>query len=263
MALRHAYQVPEPLQGSETNLTVLFCIPDTPTWRRLITAMVSGLAYARSYDEQTGIVADAASVGLEIFNTMQMCDLETQLARIADALDGGNQRYSIDDIVQALQEIDTGLDVADFLEMLSWISVLISKLPGLNFTISIPELIEMAFSARYRASHLNYLEDMALSQRGTMISTGGLPIQGIYENIGDGFNALAAGVTGGASPGMQWLYQVIKGKDIQIGQDLIDLLNGLLFGSIRDANYDIESQIQALKDKLDEMVQQVGNHPAP
>jgi hypothetical protein len=76
MRQNRLYSIPEGLQGGEGWLLVTFCIPDTPDWRRLVTGMVETLTYGRAYDEKTGIIIDAQSVGREIFSTMSMCNLD-------------------------------------------------------------------------------------------------------------------------------------------------------------------------------------------
>lgn len=228
-------------------INILMCVPNSPQWLSVVKGQINDLARGRGWNGDTGTVTEAQAIGEGIYNSMSVCDLEIYLSRIADALDGGGQRYSIADILQALNDIDTGMDVVDFLEMMQFIGVLISKLPNIDLKLSPVDLFQLAFDVRFKASILNYLEDIALSHRGELIAQGGLPIQGIYENIGDLFNAAAAGVTGGGSAGAQWLYQVIKGKDIQIGQSLLDALNAILFGSIRDANYDIADALAELE----------------
>jgi len=223
----------------------------------LLAGLVDTLGFVNTrwlYDGSSNI-PDVALADIENWldetrrSLIMACDgerISIALERIANALDGGSEiRHDLDAIVTALEDIDTGLDITDFVDLVSFFKVLVSKIPSLSLNLAPIDLAKLAMDVRYKASTLNYLEDIALSQRGIVISQGGLPIQGIYENLGDTFNAAAAGITGGESAGIQWIWQVIKGKDIQIGQDLIDLLNSILFGSVRSATYDVVAAIEA------------------
>lgn len=224
---------------------MLVCVPNSVQWRAIVKGAIYELTRGRKWDEKTGSIKDTQIISKEIWESVCMATCEDILAvltRIADNMDGGSsQRYTMAEMTQALSEIGGGFDISDFTDILEFITVLTSKLPSLQHTWSVTDLISMAFQSRYRASHLNYLEDIALSQRGINLATGGLPNQLIYENLGDLFNAGAAGVTGGQSAGVQWIWQIIKGKDIQITQDFLDLFNWLFAGSVREGIYDIET----------------------
>lgn len=241
--------------------TMILCVPNSRDWLATVRGTIYKLQRGRTYDEKSGSIVDAQAIGKEIFDSIMTCDIATYLERIADALDGGTaQRYSIADIIQALNDIDTGLDIVDMLELMEFIQTMLGKLPSINFNLSPIEIARLILDARFKASELNYLEDQALSLRGINIAQGGFPIQGIYENLGDLFNTAAAGVTGGGTAGMQWAYQVIKGKDIQIGQDLIDTLNSVLFGSIRDGTYDIANNLEGVVEQLEAIAGMEGCH---
>lgn len=246
--------VPDTNYDSEDILTVVFCVPNTPDWRQAVTALLSNLTYGRAYDDRTTNIIEALAVGRKIFNSMQLCNLEVHLEaiatyaeRIASALDGGQQRYSIADIIQSLNDIDTGLDVLDYLDVLNFFAVLIEKLPGINLKLTPLEWVKFAGQWRITQSQLNYAEDIALSLRGINIGTGGVPMQAVYENLGDGFNTIAAGFTGGQSAAIQFLMQVIRGKDLGIGQDIIEVLEAIGLGSMRGAQYNIASTLEDLQ----------------
>lgn len=251
--------VPDANYDSEDILTVVFCIPNTPDWRQAVTALLSNLTYGRAYDDRTTNIKLAQEIGRKIFNSMQMCNLEVYLERIATALDGGAQRYSISDIIAALEEIDTGLDILDYIDVLNFFKELISHFPSLDFKLSPLDVVKFAAGWRITSTQLNYAEDIALSLRGINVGTGGVPMQAIYENLGDGFNTIAAGFTGGQSAAIQFLMQVVRGKDLGVGQDIIEVIEALGLGSMRAAQYNIANNLDNIFGALDECT--CGNNP--
>lgn len=99
--------VADTTEGSDY-VTVLFCIPNTPDWRQATTALLSNFTYGRAYQRETTNIIQAQSVGRKIFDTMTMCDLETQLTRIADTLESldakAAQLYTYTDFIDDLEE---------------------------------------------------------------------------------------------------------------------------------------------------------------
>lgn len=74
--------IPEPVTGDEGYVLVSFCVPNSRGWRGVATYLVNQLTYGRNWDESTGSVVDAISVGRDIFATMSICNLDELLAAV-------------------------------------------------------------------------------------------------------------------------------------------------------------------------------------
>lgn len=88
--------------------SVVFCIPNSRKWRGLITAHIDDLTWGRNWDEKTGSILGVQDISREVFASMTICDLQTELARIATATElmAANQPklYTLAELQEAFGE---------------------------------------------------------------------------------------------------------------------------------------------------------------
>lgn len=125
--------------------------------------MVALLEYGRSWDENTGSIIESQAVGREIFGTMQMCDLETQLDRIATSLESLDAKaaafYSWQEL---LEDIETAFGVNHLLyQLISGIFGLMPNFRNLDMTWLAKAIWEYA---TFRAPVLSFLTAISAAQ---------------------------------------------------------------------------------------------------
>lgn len=169
---------------------VLFCIPNSRRWRGLITGLIESLSFGWSWDERTGTVTEVQELGRNIFETFCMAtcaDIVTQLTRIADAVEGLEQRegptITLDDAtLAALKAIIDGWEATggsavgqalktlkDFLEMMTFLKALLPSPP--KFPLG--QFIQITLDALFRSSQLRAQWQVAMNGKVSNLLNGG------------------------------------------------------------------------------------------
>lgn len=179
MALRSLMSVADTSEDSQgATLTVFFCIPNTPDWRRATTALLSNYTYGRAYDGSTTNIKLAQEVGRKIFNSMAMCDLETSLVEISQSL------QTIADNTPKLYGIQEILDLAgspggiDFEQIESFLNIL-GVLPDIKID-PLKYLFEWIWRSQMLAN--SYAQSTAQGSIAAAL-TAGLGIEGILGGL--------------------------------------------------------------------------------
>jgi len=94
MGRQGEWNIPNDWQEEDGYLTVLFCIPNSRTWRTLIYGQLTELQYGRYWDETTGNVKAVVELATEIGNSITV-DCNNDLARIADALESLDSKAAL------------------------------------------------------------------------------------------------------------------------------------------------------------------------
>lgn len=189
--------MPSPIEEAQPTLAVLFCIPDTSDWRRLVVGMVETLSYGRAYDGATGNIKQAQEIGRRIFESMEMCNLETHLESISTSLatiaDNTPRLISIADYITWLSN-GTGID---FEEIEAFLNVL-GVLPGLEIKIDpLKYTLDWIFKSQVLANL--YAQSTAQGAIAGALATGlGLDaIETILQAVDTGQNLLKNVLEGG------------------------------------------------------------------
>lgn len=224
---------PEPLTGGEATLTVLFCVPDTPDWRRTATALVALLAYGRTWDEATGSVKDTQIIGRGIFNSMAMCDLETQLTRIADGVEGIEANIPKLYTLAELQAAFVDNPLIDW-EQIAAFADIIGILPGIKFD-PITFIFQFLWKAQMLANSVTQSTAQTAIAAALAKGLGVEGIQTIIEGLGEGKDLIAEIINGsisavGAIATLAALFKdSSQGDDIKMLQDVIVNLGDMAF----------------------------------
>lgn len=73
----YTYAIPDDWSEEQDGfISVLFCIPNSPRWRGLITAHIDALSYGRIWKRNTGTITEAQEIGREIFRSLYMGCIE-------------------------------------------------------------------------------------------------------------------------------------------------------------------------------------------
>lgn len=84
-------QLPIPSDWTEETdgfLVKIACCPNSVQWSGIFDGALYNLAQGRTWKASTGTITTAQTIGRGIFNSIMTCDIQTDLARIATALEG-------------------------------------------------------------------------------------------------------------------------------------------------------------------------------
>ena len=219
------FACPAPLQGSESYLTVLFCIPDTPDWRKTAAGLVSLLSYGRAFDEASGNIKETLEVGRGIFDTMTMCDLQTDLERIATATESIASNQPTLYTLAELEAVFVGNETINWEQVEAFLDVF-GLLPSMKF-----EPAKYILEWIWRSQMLSNMYAQSTSQAAMAGAlTKGLAIDGIeavLETADDVTDFLTQILLGGGSlaTGVAAIATLFKdteeGSTIKVLQDII------------------------------------------
>ena len=247
------YAIPQDWTEEDGYLTVLFCIPNSPAWRQIASGLVSSLTYGRIWDERTGNIRDTQEIAEEILSSMAMCDLQTQLERIATALESLDQKAGTlvtwDEI---LEDIETTVGTSNLIyQMMSALLGLIPSFRAIPLPLGqiVASLIE---SITWRAPILTFLGIMSTSLA-TMAATG---IAGTFSAF---WNSVFAGLTYLTTWG-QGMKSIMFGEKAVWNDIIWPIVSGLVFqsdgGSMPDDELDKRIQVRVTNELI---LQQVVN----
>lgn len=146
--MRGRLKLPIPTDWNEEDgyVAVLFCIPKSRDWQITARTVLSMLTFGRTWDETTGSIKDAQEMGREIFNSMQICNLEIYLERIAVALEAmsanqvGVVNQHTERIAEAIEAIEEKMpsatslrEMAEQISSDSWIGTFADAAEVLEF----------------------------------------------------------------------------------------------------------------------------------
>lgn len=239
-------------------------------WRGYVRGAIYELTRGRSWDRNTGSIIGAQMIAQEVYDSMATCeDLTKTNAMIYAVLSGRNIDFTdpnwlpdsvdhtadgINVILQKLVDADDGslfdlddyiadlilnpLDTTkDLLEMATFIKELSPNV----LNIDIMRLIENFKLARYRTAVHEQMIDQSLSLRGIATALGGQDIAGVYDIAEDIIDtaSLPAGFLGK----LKWLWSKLSYEDVPGWVTWYNLLTSLVWGSIRDATYDVADEV--------------------
>jgi len=204
------YAIPNDWQSQDGYLTVLFCVPNSNAWRRTITGHISALANGRTWKRETGIITDAQERGKEIFESMAICDLQTDLDRIAVALE------SLDNKTPELMALDDFIDGLKLVPGVKWTEIeallnILGALPGIDIKFNPMKFVTDWI---FKSQLLTYQLTQANAQ---VAMAGSLSKGAIAEGIFDGIDL----ATDGGSLLLEGILSVVQ--TIPALQSLIDL----------------------------------------
>jgi hypothetical protein len=106
--------IPDDWSEEENGYTLaLVCIPDSQLWRSLVRGKIQELARGRVYDETTGSIKQAQTVGWAIYDSFMTCkldDLVTAIETINITLSGLDNTATTEKVVFELARINYNLD---------------------------------------------------------------------------------------------------------------------------------------------------------
>lgn len=139
-------------------ISVFFCMPNSPQWRRIVVGHIEGLSYGRYWNRETGTITEAQEIAGKMFETMQICDIETQLSAIANNTADIAERMPR---LYTLAELEAAFDqnpVIDWEQVSGFFEVL-GILPGIKF-----DPLALIFQFLWRAQILAQATAMSTAQ---------------------------------------------------------------------------------------------------
>lgn len=194
------YSIPDDWTEQDGYITVLFCIPNSFGWRGVVTGLVSSLKLGRTWNETTGRVTEAQAKGLEVFESMAMCDLETQLTRIADSLESINtkvvQRYTYEEFID---DIETAFGIGSILGTL--IESILGLMPNLKAKVDFTNLAQSFIETYTRWKPLQIVQTAQAGSQAVIAAAAGTSkilsaaslIFQVLDVVGDGWRQLILG----------------------------------------------------------------------
>lgn len=226
----------EPTDGF---INVVLCIPNSQMWRGMVSGAIYRLTRGRVWDATTGTITEVQAIAKEIHNTMSMCNLEVELARVATALEGieANQPR-----LYTLAELETvfGSDPTVNWEQVEAFLDVFDLLPGIKF-----DPLKYILEWIWRSQTLAIGYSMSTSQAAMASALAkGLAIEGIegvLEGIDDTTDFLLQILQGGGTIATAIAALATLFKDTEQGSD-IKVLNDVVV-NLGDQTIAIENQI--------------------
>lgn len=145
-------------------------------------------------------------------------------------------------IADAIADLDSGGelgDIADLAEILNFLGV---ALPSFALTIPVGSLLSLFTEWRFKASVINLLEDMTLSQRIQATAQFGTSGHAVYDIFDDAAEKLLLPV--GFAGAAVWLWNRVRPSQIGDWVQWVTDIGSLLLGNIRSAIYAVEDAIE-------------------
>lgn len=234
----------------------LICCPNSSEYGGILRQGISGQSNLWKYDISVGDPDEFKQEWAKLVNGVWVMSgdiLLSHLDRVATALEAIEAKTPD---VKTLQEIIDDVDnssilanAADLAEVLAFLKDVLPGFPNLNLPLG--DFIQAFTTYRFRASIINLLEDIALSQRAqstAQLGTDGHGIYGIFNTLTD-YLLLPAGFLGKAV----WLWQRVKPSDVPEWTTWVNSIIGALLGNIRSALYDQDETLITIHNKLDEL----------
>jgi hypothetical protein len=147
MPIKQRWTIPSDMDQDTEWVHVGMCIPNTRMWRGVVAGCIYNLSRGRHWDENTGTITDAQSVGREIFKSMTI-DCNNNWERIADALEAINLKtpelYTLAELLTSMEGSSLG-DIADLVSILEWAGF---SLPNIDIKLPASDILSMWFGMR-------------------------------------------------------------------------------------------------------------------
>lgn len=120
----YRWPIPDPTEEgySDQTAVVLFCIPNTPDWRRLITGIIDSLSFGWAWDERTGHIKTVQATGRDIFESMCIMDctvferMAVATEAIAAALNATDKNGQTITLAQIAYNTSGDITLQDFID---------------------------------------------------------------------------------------------------------------------------------------------------
>lgn len=235
--IRSQLPIPNDWDG-QTWATVMICVPDSPLWKASVSGQLYELSKARLWERETGVILDAAEIGRQIFESVDMnC---TELTRIADGIEALCDKVpdpvSLQDFLNdMIANRDGGSPVegiANWIDLFLRLNELFGLIPNIDIRIDPTNLARLALEGFSAYNTAKFRQDTLQLQKAALLKQGGPDVGTIVQEI---INVIPYG-------NLVDTFTDIDETVLTIASSIINLLTG---------NY-VTNRLAEIRDKIDE-----------